>query len=172
MDLEWLETRLAEYPLTGCAFFDTRELVFSERVRHICENACERFDKSWSCPPAVGTLDECRARILSYRRGLLIAAAFEDDDIEAARSEHGRLTREILGIVRERDQSARALSAEACALCADCTWPDAPCRCPERMLPCVESHGILVTDLAERFGMPFMPDPGTVNLFSMVLFDD
>ena len=35
------------------------------------------------------------------------------------------------------------LSTESCAICAHCAWPDGPCRHPDRMFPCVESHGIV-----------------------------
>ena len=45
---------------------------------------------------------------------------------------------------------------EACAICQKCAYPAAPCRHPERMFPCVESQGILVTDLAEKHGLDFM----------------
>ena len=59
---------------------------------------------------------------------------------------------------------------EACAHCESCAYPDAPCRHPDRMFPCVESHGILVTDLAERHGIDFLVGSNLVTWFSLILY--
>ena len=63
------------------------------------------------------------------------------------------------------------LSTEACAVCEHCAWPDAPCRHPERMFPCIESHGILATDLAEKCGLDFF-NGNIVTWFSLLFFKD
>ena len=63
------------------------------------------------------------------------------------------------------------LSTEACAICAHCAWPDGPCRHPERMFPCIESHGILVTELAEKCGLEFF-NGNLVTWFSLLFFKD
>ena len=44
-----------------------------------------------------------------------------------------------------------------------------PCRHPDKMFPCVESQGILVTDLAEKHGLDFM-NGNIVVWFSLILF--
>ena len=59
---------------------------------------------------------------------------------------------------------------EACAHCRRCAYPHAPCRHPDRMFPCVESHGILVTDLAERHGIDFLAGNNLVTWFSLILY--
>ena len=64
------------------------------------------------------------------------------------------------------------LSTESCALCEECTYPDAPCRHPDRMFPCVESQGILVTELSERHGIGFWAEGNIVTWFSLLLFDE
>ena len=61
------------------------------------------------------------------------------------------------------------LSTEACAICEHCAWPNGPCRHPEQMFPCVESHAIVVTDLAEREGIDFYPG-NLVTWFSLLLY--
>ena len=62
------------------------------------------------------------------------------------------------------------LSTESCAIGKKCAYPDAPCRHPDRMFPCVESYGILVTDLAEKSGISFMNGAGVVTWFSLILY--
>ena len=176
MDRELLERRLAELPLYAYAFVRTEELVFSERVRYICQTECPMYNTSWACPPAVGTVEECRERVMAFEEGLLIATITEVSDIAnieetlATRGDHERITREILGIVREQASETLTLSTEACAHCAHCAYPDAPCRHPDRMFPCVESHGILVTDLAEKHGIDFLAGSNLVTWFSLILY--
>ena len=49
---------------TACGAVPRTSLVFHPEIRALCEgNACRSYHTSWACPPAVGTLDECRARV-------------------------------------------------------------------------------------------------------------
>ena len=59
MNCEHLEQQLAELPLYGYFFLKTGELTFTDRVRWICQHECQMYGKTWACPPAVGTVEEC-----------------------------------------------------------------------------------------------------------------
>jgi len=176
MDRLKLEAQLAELPLYEYAFIRTDELLFSERVRYICETECPMYNTTWACPPAVGTVEACQNRVMAFEEGLLIATITEVSDIAnidetlATRADHEEITRQVLSMVREQADQTLTLSTEACAHCALCTWPDAPCRFPDRMFPCVESHGILVTDLAEKHGIEFLAQGNIVTWFSLILY--
>ena len=176
MDRQWLEERLADFPLYAYAFIDTDELVFADRVRWICEHECPMYNTTWACPPAVGTVDECKARVMGFREGLMIATITEVGDIAnieetlATRGDHEAITRQISSLIAEHAGEILTLSTEACAHCAKCSYPDAPCRHPEKMFPCVESHGILVTDLAEKHGIDFLAGSNLVTWFSLVFY--
>lgn len=176
MNREKLEARLSELPLYQYEFLTPGELTFSERVRAVCEQECPMYGKSWACPPAVGTVEECRERCLAYEHVLLLTSVAEVADTAnmeetlATRGAHEALTRQVRALLLECGASeATALSTEACALCERCAYPDAPCRHPERMFPCVESHGITVTDLAERYGIEFL-NAGMVVWFSLLFY--
>ena len=176
MDRQKLEAQLAELPLYEYAFIKTDELIFSERVRYICETECPMYNTTWACPPAVGTVEACQERVMAFEEGLLIATVTEVSDIAniaetlATRADHEEITRQALSMVREQAAQTMTLSTEACAHCAQCTWPEAPCRFPDRMFPCVESHGILVTDLAEKHGIAFLAHGNIVTWFSLILY--
>ena len=175
MNREQLEAQLAELPLYQYAFIRTEELCFSERIRWICEHECPMYGKTWACPPAVGSVEACEARCRSFDDALLIATITEVGDIAnieetlATRAPHEEITRQVLELVRRQAGETMVLSTEACAICAHCAWPDGPCRHPERMFPCVESQGILVTDLAEKHGLDCM-NGNIVVWFSLILF--
>ena len=177
MNREVLEEKLAELPLYAYFFVDPKALEFSERVRWICENECGRYGKSWACPPGVGTLEECRARCLSFENCLVIATITEVADIAdieetlATRGGHERITDETAGILRELGARPFVLSTESCALCPRCAILDGqPCRLPEKMHPCVESQGINVVPVLEENGLEFQFGCNVVTWISMLFF--
>lgn len=176
VDRALLERQMRELPIVQYEFFDTRELTFSSRVRMVCQSDCPRYGASWACPPAVGTVEECRERCLGYPCALLLTTMNEVDDIAdmegtlATRGGHEEVTHRVNALLRGQGAETYPLSTESCAICDQCTYPDAPCRFPERMFPCVESHGILVLELAERFGIDFQPQGNIVTWFSLILY--
>ena len=176
MDREKLEERLRELPIVQYEFFETRDLTFTQRVREVYRLECPMYGKSWACPPAVGTVEECRERCLEYPQGLLIVTMAEVPDIAdleatlATRGSHEEVTRQVHAAMREQGAEVYVLSTEACAICPECAYPGGPCRHPELMYPCVESHGILVTELAEGFGIGFQAGGNIVTWFSLLLY--
>lgn len=176
MKRELIEEKLSELPLYQYAFINTEDLMFSERIRWICEHECAMYGKTWACPPAVGTVEECKARVMEYREGLLIATITEVSDIAnieetlSTRGPHEEITREVNEIVKQQAENTMVLSTEACAICEKCAYPCGKCRYPDKMFPCVESHGIVVTDLAEKTGIEFYADGNLVTWFSLILY--
>ena len=176
MNRELLERRLAELPLYGYFFIDPAALEFSERVRTICRQECPMYGKSWACPPGVGPVAECRKKCLSYSRGLCVSTIVEVADISdmtqtlATRPAHEEITHQAAALLKGQGLEIMGLSSDSCALCRRCTYPDAPCRHPERMFPCVESHGIVVTALAEKYGIEYQYGGNIVTWFSLLLY--
>ena len=57
------------------------------------------------------------------------------------------------------------------AVCDRCAWLDGqPCRFPDRMHPCVESHGINILPLIEELGLCFQYGENVVTWFSLLLY--
>ena len=175
LNRELLERELSSLPIYEYAFIRTDELVFTERVRAICRAECPMYNKSWACPPAVGSVEACRERCLAYPEALMLTSVTEVSDIAdldqtlATRAPHEELTREAAALVKAQGLEIYVLSTEACAICERCAWPDAPCRHPDRMYPCVESHGILATDIAEKHGLTFF-NGNIVTWFSLIFY--
>ncbi len=174
MDKELLASQLAGLPILQYEFIPTEALHFSERVRHICETECPMYGKTWACPPGVGSVEACVARCRTYPEALLLTTVTEVRDIAdmeetlATRAEHEAVTREAEKLLRAQGLETYVLSTEACVICEKCAYPDAPCRFPDKMYPCVESHAILVTDVAEQYGIEFIS--GNVVTWFSILF--
>ena len=177
MNYAAVEEKLAQLPLYSYHFFDPKELDFTERIRWICQNECPMYNKSWACPPAVGSVHACKAQCLRYSQCLMIVTMTEVSDIAnveealATRPEHEALTAQVQQILREEGQEPYILSTEACAECERCAWLDGkPCYTPERMHPCVESHGINVIPMFDTLGIPFISGENLVTWVSMLFF--
>lgn len=170
---EKFEQELSRLPLLSYLWIKSKELSFSERVREICRRECPMYNKTWSCPPAVGSVDACREKCLAYDDALVICTAGEasGDLAQTLRAcgPHEAVTREIERKMRECGLQTMVLSAQACTQCEHCTWPDQPCRHAETVYPCMESHGILVTELAEKCGVSFYNE-NFVTWFSVLFY--
>ena len=177
MDRSALEAGLAELPILQYEFIRPSELTFSDRVRTVCETECPMYGKSWACPPGVGSVEDCAARCLSYPAALLLVTAAEVRDVAdldetlATRAAHVAVTRQAEHLLRAQGAETFVLSSDACARCEECTCPDAPCRFPAELYPCIESHAIVVTDLAEKYGIEFLAG-NTVIWFSILFYRD
>ena len=172
-----LMEQLAELPLYVYDFIDPKGLEFTDRVRWICEHECPMYGKSWACPPAVGSVDACRSRCLGYENALLISTITEVNDIAnieqtlATRPDHEAVTNQVRDLLREQGIEPYVLSTESCAECERCAYLDSlGCRFPDRMHPCVESHGINVLPLIEELGLTFQYGENVVTWFSLLLY--
>ena len=177
MNRELLEERLSELPLYIYDFIDLKELEFSERIRWICQNECPKYGTTWACPPGVGTVEACRERCMGYQNCLLISSIAEVQDIAdieetlATRPAHEALTEQVADILREQGIQPYILSTQACTICDRCAILDnQPCRFPEKMHPCVESHGINVVPILEKLGLEFQFGSNVVTWISLLLF--
>ena len=177
MNRELLEAQLSELPLYIYDFIDPKELEFSDRIRWICQNECAMYGKSWACPPGVGSVESCKAKCLSYKNCLLVSSIVEVADIAdmeetlATRPGHEALTEQVAQLLRDQGENPYILSTEACSICQRCAILDGePCRMPEKMHPCVESHGINVIPVLEQCGIEFQYGENVVTWVSLLFY--
>lgn len=179
LNRELLEEQLSELPLYVYYYIDPKELEFSSRIRWICEHECPMYGKTWACPPAVGEVDTCRAKCLSYQNCLMISTITEVADIAnieetlATRPAHEKVTNQVRDLMREQGVVPYILSTEACTVCERCAYLDGlPCRLPGKMHPCVESHGINILPTLESYGLEFQYGENVVTWFSLLFFNE
>ena len=177
MNYAAMEEKLAQLPLFSYHFFDPKELDFTQRIRWICENECPMYGKSWACPPATGEVHACKSRCMQYDHCLMIVTMTEVEDIAniqqalATRPDHEDITSQVEQFFLEEGIQPYILSTEACAVCPRCAYLDGqPCRLPERMHPCVESHGINVIPMFDTLGIPFISGENLVTWVSLLFF--
>ena len=172
-----IEEKIGEIPLVQFEWISPKEISFKEEVRQICKMECPMYGNSWSCPPAVGTVSECREQCMKYEGVFLFTTIAEVSDIAnfdealASRAEHEKITRSLGKLFQEEGVETLLLSSESCAICKECSYCEGkPCRYPEYMIPCIESYGILVTAIAEAYEIPFLENYQTIQWFGMIFY--
>ena len=140
---EEIEQQLLELPIVQYAWLPAKELTFSENVRKICREECPRYGTSWACPPAVGTVTECRERCNAYPGAFVFTTIAEVaglranlEETLATRGEHEAVTKEIRKILQTKFEQTLALSADSCEICGTCAYPKGMHRAVIRIIWC------------------------------------
>ena len=94
-----------------------------------------------------------------------IIAAMED-----IQRRHKRSFESFARQVRLLTGECLPLSAGSCTLCRRCTYPDRPCRFPQRRMASMEAYGLLVSDVCRRSGLGYYYGTGTMTYTSCVLY--
>jgi predicted metal-binding protein len=155
---------------------DTRDLQFVPSFRPLCEeNLCGKFGVNYACPPACGTAEEMRERVLRWKRALVMQTLWDIEDpmdeaqTKPAKSAHNKMTRQLI------DRASRPglmVGAGGCGLCSPCAMAEGiPCRFPDKAYSCMSAYCIFVQEMAASCGMEYDCGPGLVAFFSMFCFD-
>lgn len=177
LNREKLEEALSQLPLYTYHFIRPDTLEFADRIRWICEHDCPMYERSWACPPGVGTVKACEERCKKFQSCLMISTITEVSDIAdiaatlQTRPQHEEITNQVRDLMRQQGIEPYILSTEACSICQRCAILDGePCRYPEKMHPCVESHGINILSLLEELGLNFQYGENVVTWFSLLFY--
>lgn len=148
------DTELQSIGITASGYISTKDICFLPEIRKICENnQCGDYGKTWACPPAVGSFEECRLRCLTYNSAFVFASSYQlADSFDWEGMEHGHKEfKQVCDrLYHLMEQPFLLLSNEGCIRCTECTYPHSPCRFPEKLFPSVEGYGIVVSELAKE----------------------
>ncbi len=131
-------------------------------VRDMCAaNTCGAYGKKWSCPPGCGDLETCRAKVQKYTEGILVqtVGTLEDEmDYEAmaeTNQKHMETFLKFYEQLRPLYPEMLAIGAGGCKQCKTCTYPDQPCRFPEKLVIPMEAYGMLVSQVCKDNNLPY-----------------
>ena len=115
--------------------------------------------------------------LAKYKRGLLVQSVqtLEDDfdweGIEAVGKRHSANFEKLHARLRQSYPGLLALGAGGCRRCAKCTYPDSPCRFPDRMTYSMEGFGLFVTQVCRDCGIPYNHGRGTMTYSGCFLLE-
>ena len=154
---------------THAGALDVSTLEFLSEVRNMCaSDKCRNYNRSWSCPPATGTLEAMRSRASKFKSGILVqtVGTLEDSyDFEAmqetAKKQSDNFQR-LWDKLESLYPNLFPMGSGGCVKCEKCTYPDEPCRFPGRLMSSMEACGLLVSRVCIANGMKYNHGPDTI----------
>lgn len=151
-------------------------LVAREDVRDMCaQDKCGAYGKNWTCPPAVGTLEDCQRKMKQYRQGILLQTVghmtktIDSKCYRETERRHNQQLSVFAEEIRKAWPEALCLGAGGCRVCKKCAYPEA-CWFPEKAVSGVEAYGLFVTQLCRDAGVPYHYGEKTIAYTALVLF--
>jgi predicted metal-binding protein len=148
---------------------DVSKLEFLQEVRDMCAaDKCQKYNRSWSCPPAAPSLEEMRERVKKYSNGLLVQTVghLEDsldfEEMMAAAKRHGERFERLWDALKAEYPGLYPMGAGGCSKCEKCTYPDAPCRFPDKVASSMEACGLFVSKVVTDNGMKYNHGKDTI----------
>ena len=173
---EKLEKMALDAGFTRVAQLNADTLEPLSAVRDMCAaNRCNLYERNWTCPPACGSLDDHTQRIQKYQSGIIMQTtrdledSFDFEGMQACEKAHKEFFVDLYAQLRHEHKDILALGSGGCHLCADCTYPDAPCRRPQEAFSSMEAYGLMVCDVCEKNGLGYYYGPNTITFTACFL---
>ncbi len=158
---------------------DPSTIVVTEDVRSMCAaDRCDKYGKSWSCPPACGDLEYWRGEIAKYKKGYILQYVGDREDSydwEAMMEAADECKKAYLKYVKALNKEGLDylfMSAGTCTVCEKCSYPDEPCRFPELMKPSMEACGIVVSKTCVDNDHPYNYGDEKIAYTCCILFNE
>ena len=158
---------------------DPATLKFLPEVRSMCAaDRCRSYGKTWSCPPACGELTDWETKARRYEKGLILQTVGDREDsydIEAmmeAAEANKRQTDTLADMLLAEGAEFLLMGAGTCTRCKQCTYPDAPCRFPEKLFPSMEACGLFVSQLCTDNGVAYNYGDEKIAYTCCILFNE
>lgn len=179
MNNQILEKAALELGAQNASIVEVKDIIFNADFRKACEaNRCGKYNRCWTCPPAIGGIDELIQKAKSFDYGLVyqtitsIEDSFDIEGMLEAGKKHNALSHQIGKCFSASGlEKWLNLSAGGCNICRRCAkLTNEPCRHPDEALSSVEAYGTSVQDLAKLSGMNYINGKNTVTYFGMFLY--
>ena len=163
---------------TGAEYFAGSRIVLNADFRDICRgNACGRYGRCHACPPDIGEIEECMAKIREFPHVIVYQSIgmLEDSFDFEGMMEAGRYHSQISGRIHQAIENIFTkpyvhLSC-GCRLCDRCAKVDElPCRHPDIALGAVEGHGVDVYQTVKDSSLKYVNGENTVTYFGMLFY--
>ena len=173
--LQIIENNVAKSDFTYYKPITIDEIVFEAELRKSCEmNACGKFGGSYSCPPHVGEINDCIAKVKKYSKGFIFqyVGQLEDSyDFEGMMENQDVFTEKVRKFRTEiKDIDCLVLGAGPCTLCKECAYKTGkPCVSKNLMISSVEAHGMFVNPTLLNVGLHYNNGIDTVSYVGIVM---
>lgn len=172
-----IETLLNHPDVWEYKLIPTQQIPFSQAVADACKaNACGKYGTCWTCPPGVGHYAQWQQKILQFQTAAVFTCkhpledCFDFEGMMLAQEKTMDLLHRFTTKLRQANMPFLALGCAGCRLCSQCTYPEKPCRFPDKALVSVEACGVDVVTLSRNIGIHYNNGTNTVTYFCIILF--
>ena len=173
------QDKILEIGFEHAIFFDPAQLDFRQDVRDMCTaGKCHMYDRCWVCPPACGDVSKSVEKAKKFKKAVMMQTTRQLEDsfdietmMEAAESHKKRFSQAV-DLMRGYDPDCLPMGAGGCNLCRKCTYPDEPCRFPDKAFTSMEAYGLFVAAECKKAGLEYNYGPNTLTYSSCILFND
>ena len=163
--------------VTRAAAVAQHDVVYNAAFRDICaQNTCGLYGTCYMCPPDIGPIEALMKQAQQYPVCIMYqtVAALEDsfdfEGMENGMRSFKSTVDNVADAVKPVLGPVLILSNEGCGRCMTCTYPDDPCRFPDKLYPSIEGFGFIVGELAQQAGIRYNNGPNTVTFFGAVVY--
>ncbi|MCL2360865.1 MAG: DUF2284 domain-containing protein [Defluviitaleaceae bacterium] len=151
-----------------------KSLVFMPEVKAMCA-VCPQYGKNWRCPPGCGSVEEAAAETVKYSYGLVVQTIghmeddFDHETIEGTSKKHNQNFALLVESLKKQYPDVLPMGAGTCSICKSCSYPDSPCRFPDKAISSMEAYGLLVSRVCTLSGIPYNNGKSTITFTSCYL---
>ncbi len=178
MEKEKLLEIAKECEFETVAELDVTTLVAMPEVRDMCAvNTCGMYGKRWSCPPGCGEISECEEKMKKYTHGIIVQTVGDIEDsldfegIVEVKELHDKRFNKCADALKEVCPDLLILGDGGCQRCEKCTYPDAPCRFPEKANSSMEAFGLYVSDVCKKNNVAYNYGPNKMCYTGCYLYN-
>lgn len=177
-DIDKIVSMGADAGFTCTAVIETDQITFNPDFRICCEdNSCGKYGVNYTCPPACGTTDEMREKVLAHKYAIVFQTMWEIPDtedgamIKKCKGKHNSMVRQFIADLDPAYSGGFMIAASGCSLCDECALVrNEPCLFPEKAASCASAYCIYVEDLAGKCGMEYNCGHGITAFFGLYVF--
>ena len=178
MNQHELINKALELGFSAAALIDTKDIIFRPEFRVCCEdNSCGMYGVNYACPPACGTTDEMKERVLAHKKAFVLQTIWEVPDLDDKallkkdKKKHNAMIREFIKSLPEECQDGFMIAASGCSVCPECSIvKNEPCRFPDKVIGSISAYCINVSAAARKAGMKYINGENTVTYFSVICY--
>ena len=160
---------------------NTSDIRVAPWVRLKCKYGCNKYGKSWCCPPETPTPEKMQDILKEYQKALLLCGSLRNGDFYKENQKKRRIQVNTWKgtVALERRlflagyYKAFSLVSETCALCKTCRYP-AECKFPTDRRPSVESCSIDIFQTLKNINKQFQIAQNVTaeyNCYSIILLE-
>jgi len=153
-----------------------KSLVFMPEVRDMCSaDKCRQYNKNWRCPPGCGSIEDAAEQAARYSYGIIVQTIgrmedeYDYETIQESGERHKRNFAALVDSLKTRYPDMLPMGAGTCDLCETCTYPNEPCRFPDKSISSMEAYGLWVSKVCQLSGIPYNNGKDTITYTSCYL---